>query len=213
MAGSGRPIGHALYASINGLHGTVKYPSWMKRIWRVILHTIFVAVRVVVCNVIFGIVETLGLVWSKAEILRGVILPCVGMRAVETGAIAKAKRFAEELIHLSRKYKDDRNFPYGNAIHKGNLILGRIALREGNIEAAKQYLVYAGETPGSPQLDSFGPNMILAKELLEAGEKDAVLDYFKLCSNFWVMGPGKLRYWAEIVQSGKIPNFGSHLLY
>ncbi len=127
------------------------------------------------------------------------------------GALEKAKRFADELLALSSNYKDDWN--YGNAIHKGNLILGRIALREGNHEASKQYLLYAGETPGSPQLDSFGPNMILAKELLEAGEKDAVLEYFKLCGNFWEVRFSRLKSWAEIVRSGRIPDFGRHLSY
>ena len=133
------------------------------------------------------------------------------MRKVEAGALAKAKRYAEELLHLSISYKDD--VVYGNAIHKGNLILGRIALREGDVEAAKLHLLYSGETPGSPNLISFGPNMILAKELLEAGEREIVLDYFVLCDKFWVMGFDKLKYWAAIVQSGSMPNFGPHLFY
>ena len=46
----------------------------------------------------------------------------------------------------------------------------------------------AGATPGSPQLDSFGPNMTLAKELLEKGQPDVVLHYFALCKNFWEDG-------------------------
>ena len=158
-----------------------------------------------------GFATALKLVWSKADYLRWLVLGCVSTRKVDVGAIEKAKHFADELLALSSNYKDDWN--YGNAIHKGNLILGRIALREGNLEASKQYLLYAGETPGSPQLVSFGPNMVLAKELLEAGEKDAVLEYFKLCVNFWEMDFGRLKSWSEIVQSGRIPDFGRHLLY
>lgn len=64
---------------------------------------------------------------------------------------------------------------YGNRIHHGNLVLGRIALCEGNIKKVKSRLLAAGKTTGSPQLDSFGPNLVLAKDLLERGERNVVL--------------------------------------
>ncbi len=51
----------------------------------------------------------------------------------------------------------------------------------------KKYLIAAGKSPGSPQMDSFGPNMTLAKDLLEKGERDAVLEYFMRCRKFWKM--------------------------
>lgn len=138
-------------------------------------------------------------------------LSSVGMRKVEIGAIAKAKRIGEELLELSNDYKDD--WAYGNVVHKANLILGRVALREGNLDLAGDYLLEAGRTPGSPQLDSFGPNMTLAKELLEAGRKDVVIKYFRLCDNFWELGAERLTYWARLVNHGQIPNFGGNLLY
>lgn len=106
---------------------------------------------------------------------------------------------------------DDWNF--GNAVHKGNLTLGRVALRAGDIEAAKKFLLEAGRAPGSPQLNSFGPNMTLAKELLEKGEHDAVLEYFQLCAAFWEMDRGRLREWSPLVEKGVIPDFGANLLY
>jgi hypothetical protein len=46
----------------------------------------------------------------------------------------------------------------------------------------------AGATPGSPQLDSFGPNLTLAKELFEKSQPDVILHYFALCKNFWEDG-------------------------
>ena len=39
--------------------------------------------------------------------------------------------------------------------------------------------------PGSPQLNSFGPIMSLAEELLEQGEPDTVLEFFAECRKFW----------------------------
>jgi hypothetical protein len=96
-------------------------------------------------------------------------------------------------------------------VHHGNLILGHVALRGGDIAAAKTYLLKAGETSGSPQLNSFGPNMALAKELLEQGEPDIVLKYFGLCGKFW---DGKeLEEWTALVKGGLIPDFGANLVY
>ena len=57
------------------------------------------------------------------------------------------------------------------------MVLGLLALNQGNVKPASQYLD-AGSTPGSPQLNSFGPDMSLAQALLEKGERDTVLEYF-----------------------------------
>ena len=62
---------------------------------------------------------------------------------------------------------------------------------------------------------SFGPTMVLAKELLEEGEKDVVLQYFDLCEKFWIAGPAnpgnKLKEWREVVKAGGVPDFGMNL--
>jgi hypothetical protein len=101
----------------------------------------------------------------------------------------------------------------GNAIHKGNLVLGRIALREGRVADAVTFLHASGDVSGSPQLNSFGPNMTLAKELLEQGETEAVLAYFESCRTFWKMGTRRLDAWTEDVRQGRVPNFAANLWY
>lgn len=78
-------------------------------------------------------------------------------------------------------------------------------------KTAAGYLLEAGRTPGSPQLSSFGPNMQLARELLEAGETRPVLEYFELCRKFWP-SPA-LDAWAAEVRAGQIPEFGANLKY
>ena len=125
--------------------------------------------------------------------------------------LSKAESLAKELLHLSSV--EPRDWNYGNAIHFGNMVLGQVALRKGEIEKAEMYLLKSGETPGSPQLDTFGPNMSLAKELLEAKRLDAVLKYFELCSKFWKMSDDKLEVWAILAQNGKMPEFGANLVY
>ena len=92
-------------------------------------------------------------------------------------------------------------------------MLGRIVLREGKIGDALIFLERSVEVQGSPQLNSFGPNMSLAKDLLEAGETRAVLAYFERCRAFWKMGGSQLDRWAADVRNGKIPNFGANLRY
>jgi len=124
---------------------------------------------------------------------------------------ADAKKYAEELLTLASQYKKDWN--YGNAIHDANMVLGRLALVEGNLKEAKQRLLASAESNGSPQMNSFGPNMSLAKELLAKGEKDTVLAYFELCGKFWKMGADKLKLWTEAVKKGAAPDFGANLVY
>jgi hypothetical protein len=122
---------------------------------------------------------------------------------------AKATVYANELLNVAPQYSTDWN--YGNAIYYGNWVLGRVALQQGNTAAAGQYLLSAGATPGSPQLHSFGPNMMLAQELIQKGQTTEVLQFFNLCANFWKMDGGKLDEWAALVKAGKMPEFGINL--
>ena len=127
------------------------------------------------------------------------------------GKIEDARKYANELLTLLPKFQG--NWNYGNAVQDANLVLGRIAATEGRFDDAQRYLMAAGKSPGSPQMDSFGPNMSLAKDLLEKGERDTVLEYFQLCRKFWDMDRGRLDQWSQEVKSGKIPDFGANLVY
>ena len=131
------------------------------------------------------------------------------MESVNAGKDADAKKFAEELESLAPKHKDDWN--YGNAIQNFNVVFGRLALKAGDVAEAKKRLTAAGKSPGSPQMDSFGPNMSLAKALLEKGEKAVVLEYFTLCKKFWKLHEGRLDTWAKDVEAGRTPDFGGNL--
>lgn len=131
--------------------------------------------------------------------------------AFQAGDLDKAQSYATKLVEMAPQYPNDWN--YGNAVHDGYMVLGRVALRRGNVALAEQDLLNAGSTKGSPQLNSFGPNVSLAKDLLEKGRTAAVLQYFELCKNFWKQPFGKLDAWSETVRGGGIPNFGANLLY
>lgn len=129
--------------------------------------------------------------------------------AVWIGHISEARQYADELKSLTPKYSGSWN--YGNAIHECNTVYGFIALNAGDKLSAKRFLLASARTPGSPQLNSFGPNMSLAKALLLAGEKQAVMAYFDLCRSFWPRQ--ELSAWRKTVAAGGMPDFGANLVY
>ena len=61
---------------------------------------------------------------------RWVRLGDAAMASLEKGNIEEAEKYAKELLLRAEAHRDDWN--YGNAIHKGNIVLGRIALRNSN---------------------------------------------------------------------------------
>jgi tetratricopeptide (TPR) repeat protein len=138
-------------------------------------------------------------------------LGALATAAFEAGETTKAQQYASELLLSAQKFKNDWN--YGNALHEGNVVLGLIALQRADIAGAKEHLLAAGQTPGSPQLNSFGPNMTLAKGLLEKGEREVVLTYLQSCGKFWKMGADKLQAWMATVRGGGTPDFGANLQY
>jgi hypothetical protein len=75
--------------------------------------------------------------------------------------------------------------------------------RNGPLVQAKEYLLASARTSGSPQLNSFGPDLQLARELALKGEKDVVLQYIELCRSFWKMGDKQLTSITAAVKNGE----------
>ncbi len=119
------------------------------------------------------------------------------------GDLAKAGEHAEKLLATVNSQQDSWN--YGNAIFEAHTILGRVALRRNDVKAACRHLIDSGRTPGSPQLNSFGPNTILADQLLERGEDKTVLEFLSLCSVFWLSGKDRLDKWLQDVRDRAKP--------
>ncbi|HEY3965087.1 MAG TPA: hypothetical protein VGM05_11100 [Planctomycetaceae bacterium] len=141
-------------------------------------------------------------------------LPHLAAAAYDARELQVAKNYATELLSaaassdLPEFFRND-----GNAIHHGNLVLGKVALQNGDLDQARERLIACAGTTGSPQLGSFGPNMSLAKELLERGERDVVLEFFELCAKFWEHGSDTLMEWTHQVRAGEMPDFGGNLRY
>lgn len=143
-------------------------------------------------------------------------------RAYKKRRWERVARLAQRYLAQAERYHRDWN--YGNAIHDGNQWLGLARLQQGGIEGAKECLVRAGLSPGSPQLDSFGPSMTLARELLQRGERTAVAEYVDLIAQFWtrekayhadISGHSELmaekqrllEEWKVDIAAGRVPDY------
>jgi hypothetical protein len=124
-------------------------------------------------------------------------------QALDAGENGIALAEATGLLRLSAELPRDWNF--GNAVHEGNRILGHLALQRGDVQSAKEYLLKSGATFGSPQLNSFGPPLTLADELLRQGETSVVIEYLQQCSRFWKSREPTIRNWIERIQAGERP--------
>ena len=132
----------------------------------------------------------------------------------DAGEMEGAADLASTLVRLAPQIAID---PQTGTIvdqvrHHAHLILGRAALRAGNVPIASQELLAAGKVGGGGTLSSFGPNMTLAKELLEKGNREVVIQYLEECRTFWKLGRN-LNSWIAAIRNGRIPEFGPNLIY
>jgi tetratricopeptide (TPR) repeat protein len=135
-------------------------------------------------------------------------LPGAAIAAFHLEKYDYASELAEKALTLAPSYEGNWNF--GNAIHLAHTVFGLVALHNNDLSGAVRELGKAGATPGSPQLDSFGPTMQLAKALLRRGESEAVLAYLHQCQTFWKMGEVWLDLWEQKIRAGEVPNFFMH---
>jgi hypothetical protein len=133
-----------------------------------------------------------------------VVLMDLANAAAAANEWTKVGTAAEQLLKCVDEH--DLGWMHGNAIYYGHSNLGRAALGRGDVEEAKRRLLAAGRTRGSPQLDSFGPDMTLAKALLARGEREVILQFLQLCRTFWKMDRGRLDKWTTMIRDGSTPS-------
>ncbi|MFN6963155.1 MAG: DUF3857 domain-containing protein [Pyrinomonadaceae bacterium] len=152
---------------------------------------------------------------DERDELRARLLETISRSALELGENDLAVKLATELV-LDHG-QDARSANYDSAAHIGNIVLGRAALRQNDRKKAAEHLLIAIRAPlrkatsWLPEIDT-----ALARELLAAGEKDAVLEYLKLCGELWNLRNEKelyadqvkaLRKWQDQIRRGEVPSF------
>ena len=121
--------------------------------------------------------------------------------AIDCGKIKEAEKYASEMQRMAAGY-GNKNENYVKLLFNANLILGRIALKQGKTDEAGKYLLKAGKTPISLRRN---PDFTLAKSLLAADQKNVVIKFLKSCSQYW--DKTACEKWIEQINSGKIPDF------
>lgn len=111
---------------------------------------------------------------------------------------------AKEWLDLAGVYRC--NWNYGNAIHDANSYLGLASLRAGRVDEAASFLLLASKSTGSPQLDSFGPELDLADALLKRGRTREVTEYLQGIHQFWSMDDGRVERWIVEINKGERPD-------
>lgn len=131
----------------------------------------------------------------------------------KSNSFATVPKLVEEQLALAEIYKN--NWNYGNAIHDGNRVLGLISYQKGDLDTAASYLVEAGKSSGSPQLDSFGPELDLADLLLKKGKISEVTSYLQGVQLYWKRDNGMVAKWVTSIDKGGQPTLDrhSHLRY
>lgn len=122
--------------------------------------------------------------------------------AIATGDVGDARGYALEVLESDTGDLRDLE-------HRAHVVLGRIALIDGDTERAGESLLAAGSALATSS--SWSPNMRLARELLGRGEREVVLEFFELCARFWERD--RPEEWAAVVRQGRIPDFDAEFLY
>ena len=136
---------------------------------------------------------------------RAAHLPSMAAAAVEAGELDVAASYAQQMLAAGMGPAGPQDWNAGNLLHHGHITLGRLALLAGDTDGAAQHLLRAGSTPGSPQLNAFGPDLDLANQLLAKGRTDAVEGYLQRCQQFWKLGGDKLERWIAEIHTGHRP--------
>ncbi|WP_273447183.1 hypothetical protein [Neolewinella agarilytica] len=131
--------------------------------------------------------------------------------AYKNGNIDDVNIISNAYLNLAAKNKSAKF--YGDAVHQANIISGLVAFDQGDIDKSKEYLLDAIVHKPSPSLKTFGPNMLLAKKLLEVGEKEVVLTFLNSMNKIWQF-PFRFffaRNWIKKIKKNEIPDFKANL--
>ncbi|HML18625.1 MAG TPA: TlpA disulfide reductase family protein [Bryobacteraceae bacterium] len=117
----------------------------------------------------------------------------------DAGDSAAAGKDAEQLLDIITVNPTAGNFD--QMIHAAETMLGRVKLAQGNRAEAKHHLMESAKVklPGAPK-------MTLAQDLVDAGERDAVLEYLEACRAFWKFDEGRIDHAEKLIRTQSKPD-------
>jgi hypothetical protein len=116
-------------------------------------------------------------------------------------------KYAQDLLGLAPRYQGHSR--YGTAIHRANMTLGALALREGDQKAAVEHMLKASRAPATPDVVyargiAAGP---LLPELLKEGERESVIEFLERMAEKNLTERAALRESAAAIRDGRMPRF------
>jgi hypothetical protein len=182
-------------------------PEWARRLAGVYEFRTFYEGRLSDHKLAYGAWQDVYKLVGEEERLR--MLPKIAMIALNATAYEDARDWADKAM-ASVEVLSPRNL-HGEAIYAANNVYGRLALRAGDIEAAKKFLLASAKTPGSIKLNNYGPNLRLAHLLALEGERETVIQFLNACAGFWKTGHDQIDEWIGVLKEGDNPDFGGNL--
>ncbi len=132
------------------------------------------------------------------------VLPNLANAACEAREDAAAEKYARRLLELAEANPKTGN--HEDLVHAALTVLGRVALDRGDKQQARERLLESARVKTSPALGTTGPKMTLAQDLVEAGEREAVLQYLDLCRAFWTYDQGKIDHYMKLLKAAGAPD-------
>ena len=126
---------------------------------------------------------------------------------LQAGDGERARREAEEMLRRAPDMYAESSRTY--ASHIAHTVLGRTALRQGQLAEAREELRAAGKVASADVVRLNGIRWTLASDLLARGERDVVLDYISMVRIVWNKSKSQLDDWAKSIRAGEIVDFGA----
>lgn len=108
------------------------------------------------------------------------------------GDDAAAERDANLLLSMAPKN--------ANAYNAAQTTLGRIAASKGDLSEAKSRLMASVRVPAAIKNPVFQPEMTLAQDIYDAGDKDAVLEFLEASRTVWKFDRGRIDRMVSFVK-------------
>lgn len=140
-----------------------------------------------------------------------VLLYRLALSTFESGDLETAKRHSEQLLNnfppLPEAGGNEREqlWMAWDIYRSTHLLLGRIHLVMNDLDSAGLHLVQAGEAPTTPALESYGPDLSLARDLLTLGANGPVLKFLSALGTRWKAGKSRTETWEMDIRRGVVP--------
>ena len=126
---------------------------------------------------------------------------------------ARSKRYAQQTLALAERFRQHPD--YGEAIYHAKIVLGALALREGDQATAVRLMLEAADAPPSPGLDArqfFGLDRRLVNYLLKEGERESVARFLEKSAGLRSADREQLLKDATAIRAGRMPASYQYML-